>query len=306
MTGNLSSQTFQTFWWGNALSPYEMLCLRSFIDHGHKVHLYTFDSRLDVPKGVLTCDASELISHDKFFTYQSGQGKGSAAGFANLFMYRLLAQKGGWWIDTDVVCLSSRIPTFDQFFAYQDGNLVNCAVLFFKAQHPAMLECHARTEQLGSSAQWGDTGPRLLTRVLREFDCIDRAHRAEVCYPVHYLDALDLLRPSQATAISELMKSSVFLHLWNEQLRRSAIQKECLPPRGSVLRQLVERHQVPGWAGEYDAKTLEYLDLKAELAACHAEIERQKTKINSILSSTSWRVTAPMRSLARLLWSGVD
>ena len=263
-------------------------------------------SRLEVPRGVVICDASELISRDRFFTYQSGQGKGSAAGFANLFRYRLLAEKGGWWIDTDVVCLSSQIPRIEQFFAYQEDDLVNNAVLFFRPQHPAILRCYARTEKLGSSALWGDTGPQLLTSVLKEFASIDHAYPAELCYPVHYSDALDLLRPSQTGALSERIKSALFLHLWNEQLRRNGIGKEWLPPRASVLRQLADRHGVSGWTGEYDAKTLEYLDLKAKLAACYAEIDRQKARLDSVLSSTSWRLTAPMRSVARLFsfWRG--
>jgi len=302
MTENSSLHTFQTFWWGDALSPYEMFCLKSFVDNGYKVHLYTFESRLNVPDGVLTCDASKLIGRDRFFTYESSEGKGSPAGFANLFRYRLLAEKGGWWIDTDVVCLSSTIPFVDQFFAYQDDKLVNCAVLFFKAQHPAMIRCHARADELGSSAQWGDTGPRLLTKVLRRLRCIDRARPPSECYPVHYSDALDPLRPSECTAVLERIKSSFFLHLWNDQLRRHGIRKDCLPPRGSALRQLVERHPVQGWAGEYDFERLEWL-LKAELLACRAENEWLKKRIDSIFSSTSWRWTAPMRSTVRLLRS---
>lgn len=59
MNTNSPVHTFQTFWWGSALSPYEMFCLKSFVDHGHKVHLYTFDPQLDVPDGVLICDASK-------------------------------------------------------------------------------------------------------------------------------------------------------------------------------------------------------------------------------------------------------
>jgi hypothetical protein len=345
MIENRLRHIFQTFWWGNVLSPYEVLCLKSFVDHGHNVHLYTFDSQLKVPDGVLICDAAKLISQDRFFTYKEGQGNGSPAGFSNLFRYRLLMEKGGWWIDTDVVCLSSRIPTVSQFFAYEDDDLVNSAVLFFETNHPAMLRCHARAEQLGSSVQWGDTGPPLLTKVLRELGYIDQARPAAACYPVHYSDALDPMRPSQAPAIVERVKHSFFLHLWNEQLRRDGINKKLLPPQGSVLRQLVELHQVSGWMGEYESRTLEYLDLKAklamckerlavckaelagykaesweckaglaeckaelagckgELAACYIEIERQETKIDSILSSTSWRLTVPLRSVAKLIRS---
>src|SRR5262249_54280435 len=45
-------------------------------------------------------------SQDKVFVYQAeGFGKGSPSAFSNYFRYKLLAEKGGWWIDTDVVRL---------------------------------------------------------------------------------------------------------------------------------------------------------------------------------------------------------
>ena len=295
---NSSSHTFQTFWWGDALSPYEKACLKSFVDHGHRVHLYTFEPRLDVPDGVILRDAAELIERDRFFTYESGAGKGSPAAFSNLFRYRLLAEKGGWWIDADVMCLSSVIPAFDQFFAFQDDALVNCAVMFFRPQHPVMIRCHARAEELGSSISWGDSGPHLLTRVLGDLGSLDAAHSPSVCYPIPYSQALDLLRPSEGDAIAQRMRSSLFLHLWNEQLRRGGIEKQFLPPPGSALRGLLDLHPVAGWTAEYDFAKLEHLWLNAELASCYAEIQRQKSIIDSMLSSTSWRWTAPIRFFA--------
>ena len=30
---------------------------------------------------------------------------GSLAAFSNLFRYKLLLERGGWWVDTDVICL---------------------------------------------------------------------------------------------------------------------------------------------------------------------------------------------------------
>ena len=108
--------TFQSFWHGDALSPYELFCLKSFIDCGYAVDLYTYDVNLVVPAGVRVCDAAELISRKEVFVYQAeGFGKGSPSAFSNHFRYRLLAEKGGWWIDTDVVCLSDRIPAVAEF-----------------------------------------------------------------------------------------------------------------------------------------------------------------------------------------------
>jgi hypothetical protein len=118
--------TFQSFWHGEALSPYELFCLKSFIACGYAVDLYTYDVNLVVPAGVRVCDAAELASRDEVFVYQSeGLGKGSPSAFSNYFRYKLLAEKGGWWIDTDVVCLTDRIPVVDEFFC-STGQRLHC------------------------------------------------------------------------------------------------------------------------------------------------------------------------------------
>jgi hypothetical protein len=36
VTEHRSEHTFQSFWWGKELSPYEVLCLKSFVAHGYK------------------------------------------------------------------------------------------------------------------------------------------------------------------------------------------------------------------------------------------------------------------------------
>jgi hypothetical protein len=163
----LTQHRFQSFWYGDALSPYELLCLKSFVDHGHAVDLYTYDVQLVVPDGVRVCNAAELIREDEVFVYQAdGFGKGSPSAFSNLFRYKLLAEKGGWWIDTDLVCLTDRIPVVNEF--RQDADLVNGAVLFFEPRNPVIIECLDKTRQLGCTLKWGDTGPRLLTGVLQQ------------------------------------------------------------------------------------------------------------------------------------------
>ena len=97
---------FQSFWAGPSLSPYEHLCLTSFIDRGHAFDLYTFDANLAVPAGVQLRDAATILDQSEYFVYENGPGRGSPSAFANLFRYKLLQDKGGWWVDTDVICLA--------------------------------------------------------------------------------------------------------------------------------------------------------------------------------------------------------
>jgi Glycosyl transferase family 2/Alpha 1,4-glycosyltransferase conserved region len=320
--------TFQSFWHGEALSPYELFCLKSFIDSGYAVDLYTYDVTLAVPAGVRVCDAAELVSRDEVFVYEAeGFGKGSPSAFSNYFRYKLLAEKGGWWIDTDVVCLTDRVPVVNEFFARQDMDFVACGTMFFEPGHPIMQRCLAQAIKLGRTVKWGDTGPRLLTRVLEESGCLDRAVPASVCYPIHYSAALDMLRPSKTAVLAPQIESSLFLHVWNSTLVHRGVQKTFLPPKGSLLRGWMDKYPVDGWTGEYDDNTLEgTLSVKAELNASAeenrglqaalvrqaadaakqlAEVasknEQQRIQLDAIWASTSWRLTAPLRASSRCL-----
>ena len=334
-----AGHTFQSFWHGGALSPYELFCLKSFIDCGYAVDLYTYDLKLVAPAGVRVCDAAELVSRDEVFVYQAeGFGKGSPSAFSNYFRYKLLAERGGWWIDTDVVCLTDCIPVVNEFFARQDKDFVACGTMYFPPRHPIMLRCLEQTIKLGRTVKWGDTGPHMLTRVLEERGSLDRAAPASVCYPIHYSQALDLLRPSKTAVLAPRIETSLFLHLWNSMLVYRGVQKTCLPPKGSLLRRWMDKHPVDGWTGEYDDSTLEgALNVKAEFNACADEKrglqaalereaavaaerlerqaavaaerlgeavaanERQRIQIEAILASTSWGLTAPLRAGSRYL-----
>jgi len=65
------------------------------------------------------------------------------------------------------------------------------------------------------------------------------------------------------------------------------VRKSYLPPRGSVLRRLVEQHQVDGWTGEYDEAGLsEATDINARLqaeAARRNELETALREANARL-----------------------
>lgn len=250
---------FQSFWAGGPLSPYEVLCQKSFIDRGHAFDLYTFEPDVGAPPGVRICDAAELFEPKELFVYEDGVGKGSPAAFSNLFRYKLLAEKGGWWVDTDVLCLADDIPSFGAFFAREDAHVVNTAVLFFEPRHPLMIRCFEEAMRMGRSIRWGDAGPYLLTRVVKELGCTDGMIATELCYPLHYSEALDILRPSRTDALRERAAWAFFVHFYSAMLQLKRIQKTRFPPKGSMLRHWVERHPVDGWEGAYNAKTIEQL-----------------------------------------------
>jgi hypothetical protein len=196
----IAGQNFQTFWWGKTLSPHEALCLKSFLDMGHSVTLYTYDPNIHVPPGVTVRDAGEILSRDHFFFNQGGYGKGLPNAFSNMFRYKLLAERGGWWIDADVVCLSRTVPDVDEFLSHHDSLEINNAIMFFRRNHPLMTKCFDRSVAIGHAAKFAETGPLLITVMAKELGV--SALTAPVCYPVHFSEAIDMLMPARTKTVA--------------------------------------------------------------------------------------------------------
>lgn len=236
---------FQSFWHGKRLSPYQWLCLTSFRDHGHEFVLYSYD-RIEVPDGIHLRDAAELLPRNRVFFYSRGPGAGSVSAFSNLFRYRLLHDKGGWWVDADVICLSRDVPADDIVFGWQDRSrtLVGSAILKFPREHRFVAELSKRAQEMGAQVKWGEAGPDLVTKLVREQGLDHLAKDASLIYPLEPADAMHVLMPWYRGVIREKIGGAVFLHLWNEILRRSSVLDAVAPPDHSFLAELCARHGV--------------------------------------------------------------
>ena len=93
----------QSLWIGGDLSTMERLSAQSFIKQGEEYHLYTYGDVGNIPPGVVVCDANEILDESEIFTYKNG----SYSAFSNLFRFTLLEKCGGYWADTDLICVRS-------------------------------------------------------------------------------------------------------------------------------------------------------------------------------------------------------
>jgi hypothetical protein len=114
------------------------LTIKSFLAHDFIFRLWAYDPAVSpVPRGVIVEDASEIIPEHRVFRYpEDGQldvqfGKGSYAGFSDVFRYKLLYEHGGWYTDMDVTCLKN--PDFETAYVFRDhwllpavGNIMCC------------------------------------------------------------------------------------------------------------------------------------------------------------------------------------
>lgn len=239
-------------WIGPRLSALERACVQSFLAKGHRFNLYVYDTVDDVPAGCTLLDAASIIPRAQIFEHVGGPGHGSLAGFSDMFRYKLLYELGGWWTDLDVFCLTDTLPDLPIVIGRQDAALINGALLRFPPRHAAMAEAHGESVAKGNSIAWAEIGPELLTRYVAEDKIVTTVLPQPILYPLHFSQFWAVFDPRRTAHAAETIRGSACLHLWNEMIRRHGLDKDVLPPHGSLLRNLYEwTIGTDGFSNEY-------------------------------------------------------
>ncbi len=188
----------------------ERLSIVSFLRNGHEYHLYVYEDLPNIPAGAVVKDANEILPASRIFKYKH---RPSYAGFANHFRYLLLLRFGGWWADTDIVCLRPFDFSDEYVFASEvAGNeiLANNGIIKAPAGSEVMdyaaRVCEAKDPQ---QLVWGETGPRLLTEMLTKFDLRKYQKPYSVFCPIIHWHKL--IEPYVAAIPSD----AYAIHLWN-------------------------------------------------------------------------------------------
>jgi hypothetical protein len=240
-----AAEQIASFWRGGSLPPHCWLSLKSFVDHGHAVTLYSYEET-PVPPGVTRADAAEILPESDVFHQSSAKVVGSISAFTNLFRYKLLLERGGWWVDTDVLCLRAELPAQAVAFGWEsNGQSVGSAVLKLPPQHWFTERLFSAAQDIvrskGAAVRWGETGPVLLTRLVRECGLTDMAEFQHRFYPLGWHEYQRVLLPEEREEVVEKTRESVFVHLWGEMFRRNQIEPATAPP-GSWLAEMFARH----------------------------------------------------------------
>ena len=246
----------RSFWHG-PFSPYEALCLSSFVAAGVQVELFSEAPVPGLPDGVTRRNAREILNEEVAFYRHECDGP-SPALHANHFRYALLETLGGWWIDTDMLLIASSLPTADIFLARQSDQELNISVMRFPRGHPLMKEARRRTAAGLENARWGDTGPKLITELQPAYEPDLPTAPRQSCYAIGPDEFEKFLLPEARDEIEERTMNSTFVHLWNEMWRKAGIPKNIAPPKGCWLDRMFERHPIPVvWSDRLDAVYVE-------------------------------------------------
>ena len=238
----------QALWIGSRLSRMEQLAIRSFLACGHEYHLYSYGAVENVPPGVVSRDANEIIPSSRIFKYRDHD---SYAGFSNYFRYTLLLERGGWWVDTDLVCLRPFDFEDDYVFSSQlappndgGGEHVNVGAIKAPAGSSVLQYALQRClEKDPGAISWGETGPALFADAVRQCGLTARVRSAVVFCPISWFEWTDIINPDRTIGFDERTHA---VHLWNEMWRRGGFDKDDDYDPGCLYQRLQATHLPAG------------------------------------------------------------
>ncbi|MGM4991037.1 hypothetical protein [Tardiphaga sp. 841_E9_N1_2] len=155
-----------TFWEG-PLDALRRLCLRSQVEAGHRVTLYSFAPITDLPDGVSNADAEAVLPRAFAERLRPSAPDGAWVGwtplqFSDFFRIRLMAEGLGLWLDADVLLLKPiEIDSAKPYFAWEKRRQLGNSVLYLPPDDPIVAAFEALIRQDELTPDWMSLRHRL-------------------------------------------------------------------------------------------------------------------------------------------------
>ncbi len=255
-------------WIGGSLSYLEQLCLKSFLDAGHHVTLYSYEPIPNAPEGTEAADANAILPQTNFLRHERTN---SPALHSDLFRYHLLAKTDRTiWADTDAYCVKPFTTPNGHFHAWESDSGINGGVLGlpqdsatlaglldFTSDEFAIPDWYGRgyREELeakkaagtpvhAGEMKWGVWGPHALTHFLKKTGEVKYTLPRVALYPFHYADRRLMLKPGVDPA-DYVTDETFSIHFYGRRMRARIMQAHGGVPRPrSVVGQLLKKHGI--------------------------------------------------------------
>jgi hypothetical protein len=246
MIENRIKPTTANFFWEGPISSYEITSINSFVRHGFNVNLWTYSKnpKWNMFSGIEIKDANQILPIKMLTQLNQNLQKSNYSSFSNLFRYRLLEEYGGWWFDTDCICMKN-VDDFvnltkerDYVLGLERKDYVGSAIMYFQDISLLMkIQEHAYKiiENNNFKLKWGQIGPDLITEIVILEGVIDNILSPSYFFPISpkkinvFFDSV--LKPDDQSKLND----SFVTHTWNEMFRKYNINKTIMPPDKSFL-----------------------------------------------------------------------
>lgn len=230
----------QAFWLG-PMSTMERLVIGSYVAHGHEFHLYSYEEIDGLPPGAVLKDAEEILP----FRSRYRDSRGTFAGFSDAFRYKLLLDRGGWWVDMDAVCIAPFDFDEEYVFGLEPDMTMAAGVIRVPPDSEVMRYAWERSQAARSRWRritrrplaWGEIGPPLLAEAVEACGLSEYAVQPGVFYPFDWPEWDIVLKPG--VPFPEEAKS---IHLWNGLWTVKGGDKDATYPQDCIYEQLKRRY----------------------------------------------------------------
>lgn len=256
-----------SFWYGSNLSWLEAICIKSYLDCGHRFVLYTAEKLAGIPEGTEVRDASEILWPPPFDI--SDNDRLRVAVFSDIFRLRIIQKTGFVWVDLDAYCV--RPFDFDTPYIFarsqrgtfpngviglpSDSEMLDAMLNFLTSQNPSQPWRGARLQRINKrrteqgetwgieTLPWGCSGPKAFAYFLSRSGEDRHAMVSDTLYPLPPEELWKLHAPQIATDTIE--RDGVYsVHIYGHQKKIIANTMSGLPRAGSYLERLCEKHNI--------------------------------------------------------------
>lgn len=211
----------QSLWIDPVLGEHQRICIDSFIKMGHEYHLYTYKRVDNVPEEVLIKDANEILPEKLIFKDLFN----SYATFSDWFRIQLLHDKGGWWVDCDMLCMRPFDIDWPYVFATEleiiqadekITHICNCVIKMPKENVVAKTILQKINARLAVSdprqIKWTEIGAKYLTTEIVTHNLFDFVVDSRVFCPFDYSN-FKAIATHENIVLDEITYG---IHLWNK------------------------------------------------------------------------------------------
>ncbi len=171
-----------------------------------------------------------------------GSKKGSYAGFANLFRYKLLLEKGGWWVDLDTICLRPFDFPGEYVFSsemHEGADVVDLGAVKVPAGAAIADYLFQESDRMPKKLYFGDNGPALMGRAVERFHMEQNVQPSRAFCPIACDDWESVLRPGEYPSLGP---ETFAVHFWNEMWRRDGRDKDATYPPDCLYERLKSKY----------------------------------------------------------------
>lgn len=196
------------YWCGFEIPALCRECMYSWREHGYTPVLWSEGAVFKLP-GIVSRDSRDI----------GFENRGELPAItSDGFRYKLLAERGGIWCDSDILCLK-KMPELSgtSFFSEQHvdgGNLPTSCFIYAEENCPIARELWERYKRVPRPMTWGDTGPSLVNYVAKKLRV--NTYQYKLVCPVSWWEFEKL----GLNDFSLDFPDSFAIHFWHELWKR--------------------------------------------------------------------------------------